>query len=111
MARSSRRLAPLPAAGSLTIERVEALPVALPLVKPMLMARERLTHGETLIVRIEGAGGVTGWGEAAAAPQMTGDTLGRGRRSQWWVERNRGGVEGSWRYRRPFGVSSSSDKD
>lgn len=57
----------------LIIERVDAIPVALPLVKPMLMAGVRIVHAENLVVRIEAENGLVGWGEAASAPTMTGD--------------------------------------
>jgi muconate cycloisomerase len=61
---------------ALTIRQVEAIPVSIPLVKPVLMGGgQKFTHSETLIVRIETDAGLTGWGEAAAAPTMTGDTL------------------------------------
>ena len=62
--------APLP------IRRVDAIPVALPLKKPMKMAGVSIAHAENLLVRIEAADGTVGWGEAASAPTMTGDTLG-----------------------------------
>ncbi len=75
MPRSSRKIATLPAAAPLAIRRIEAIPVALPLAKPMLMAGVHLTHGENLLVRIEAANGLVGWGEASSAPTMTGDTL------------------------------------
>jgi muconate cycloisomerase len=60
----------------LIIRRVDAIPVALPLKKPMKMAGVTIAHAENLIVRIEAADGTIGWGEAASAPTMTGDTLG-----------------------------------
>src|SRR5215210_278524 len=60
----------------LIIRRVDAVPVALPLKKPMKMAGVTITHAENVLVRIEAAGGLVGWGEAASAPTMTGDTLG-----------------------------------
>lgn len=59
----------------LTIRRVDAIPVALPLVKPVVMAGERIERSQCLIVRVEAAGGLVGWGEASAAPLMTGDLL------------------------------------
>jgi len=60
----------------LTIRRVEAIPVAIPFVKPVLMGGgQKIEHSESLIVRIEAADGRVGWGEASAAPVMTGDTL------------------------------------
>ena len=60
----------------LIIRRVDAIPVALPLKKPMKMAGVTIAHAENLVVRIEAADGTVGWGEAASAPTMTGDTLG-----------------------------------
>lgn len=63
------------AAPAITIRRADIIPLALPLAKPVLMAGVRVEHGESLLVRVESAGGVVGWGEASAAPTMTGDTL------------------------------------
>lgn len=62
-------------AAPLTIARVEAIPVALPLAKPVVMAGERIEHAYNLLVRVEADNGLTGWGEAASAPLMTGDVL------------------------------------
>lgn len=59
----------------LIVKRVEAIPVALPLAKPVVMAGERIAHAFNLLVRIEAENGLTGWGEAASAPLMTGDVL------------------------------------
>src|SRR5258708_21176833 len=61
---------------ALVIRRVDAIPLALPLVKPVRMAAETVTHARNILVRIEAADGTIGWGEAASAPTMTGDTLG-----------------------------------
>src|SRR5260370_473399 len=58
----------------LVIRGVEAIPVALPLAKPMKMAGVTIAPAENILVRIESADGVVGWGEAASAPTMTGDT-------------------------------------
>ncbi|MBX9828871.1 MAG: hypothetical protein K2Y27_28265 [Xanthobacteraceae bacterium] len=60
----------------LTIRRVDAIPVALPLKAPMKMAGETITAAQNILVRIEASDGTVGWGEAASAPTMTGDTLG-----------------------------------
>jgi muconate cycloisomerase len=60
----------------LVIRRVDAIPVALPLKKPMKMAGVTIAHAENVLVRIEAADGTVGWGEAASAPTMTGDTRG-----------------------------------
>jgi muconate cycloisomerase len=59
----------------LVIRRVDAIPVALPLAKPVAMAGETVSRALNLLVRIEAADGTVGWGEAASAPTMTGDTL------------------------------------
>ena len=51
----------------LTIARIEAIPVALPLAKPMKMAGETIAQASNIIVRVEAADGTVGWGEAASA--------------------------------------------
>jgi muconate cycloisomerase len=61
----------------LVIRRVDAIAVALPLKKPMQMARVTIATADNVLVRIEAEGGqgvIVGWGEAASAPTMTGDT-------------------------------------
>jgi muconate cycloisomerase len=60
----------------LNIRRVDAIPVALPLKAPMKMANALITAAQNILVRIEASDGTVGWGEAASAPTMTGDTLG-----------------------------------
>src|ERR1041384_1976945 len=60
----------------LAIRRVDAIPVALPLKKPMKMAGVTLHAADNVLVRIEADGGLVGWGEAASAPTMTRDTHG-----------------------------------
>lgn len=60
----------------LLIRRVDAIPVALPLKSPMKMSGITIATAENVLVRIEAADGSVGWGEAASAPTMTGDTLG-----------------------------------
>jgi muconate cycloisomerase len=59
----------------LVIRRVDAIPVALPLTKAVKMAAETVTHARNVLVRIEAQDGTVGWGEAASAPTMTGDTV------------------------------------
>src|SRR5947209_10389531 len=59
----------------LIIRRVEAIPVALPLEKAVAMAGVTVSRALNVLVRIEAADGTVGWGEAASAPTMTGDTL------------------------------------
>jgi L-alanine-DL-glutamate epimerase-like enolase superfamily enzyme len=60
----------------LTVRRIDAIAVAVPLTAPMKMAGITITRAENLLVRVEAAGGEVGWGEAPSAPTMTGDTLG-----------------------------------
>jgi muconate cycloisomerase len=60
----------------LIVRRVDAIPVALPLKAPMKMAGVTVATAENVLVRIEATDGSVGWGEAASAPTMTGDTLG-----------------------------------
>lgn len=60
----------------LVIRRIDAIPVALPLKTPMKMSAETITAAQNLLVRIETSDGTVGWGEAASAPTMTGDTQG-----------------------------------
>jgi len=59
----------------LRIRRVDAIAVAVPLAKPMAMSGLTVKDARNLLVRIEAADGTLGWGEAASAPTMTGDTL------------------------------------
>lgn len=57
------------------ITSVEPIAVSLPMVKPVVMAGEEVSRAENVLVRIADSDGTIGWGEAAAAPVMTGDTL------------------------------------
>ena len=59
----------------LIIRRVDVIPIGLPLRKPVAMAGSTVSRAENILVRIEAADGTVGWGEAASAPTMTGDTL------------------------------------
>src|SRR5262249_62034094 len=60
---------------ALVIRRVDAIPVALPLKKPVRMAAETVTHARNILVRIEAADGTVGWGETAPATAMNEHTL------------------------------------
>jgi muconate cycloisomerase len=62
--------------GPLMIRRVDAIPVGLPLEKAVAMAGGTVSRAFNLLVRIEATDSSVGWGEAASAPTMTGDTLG-----------------------------------
>ena len=57
------------------IKQIEAIAVSLPMVKPLKMAFEEVKSGENVLVRLETDDGTVGWGGAAAAPTMTGETL------------------------------------
>ncbi len=56
------------------IARLDAFLIAVPLRQPMKMSGVTITHAENLLIRLEASDGVVGWGEAASAPTMTGDT-------------------------------------
>jgi muconate cycloisomerase len=57
------------------IKIIEPIAVSLPMLKPVIMAGEEVRRADNVLVRIEADNGVVGWGEAASAPMMTGDTL------------------------------------
>ena len=57
------------------IKSIEPIAVSLPMLKPVIMAGEEVRRADNVLVRIEADNGLTGWGEAASAPVMTGDTL------------------------------------
>jgi muconate cycloisomerase len=56
------------------IKRIEAIAVSLPMAKPIKMASVELRAADNVLVRLETDRGVIGWGEAASAPTMTGET-------------------------------------
>jgi L-alanine-DL-glutamate epimerase-like enolase superfamily enzyme len=57
------------------IKRVEPIAVSFPMKKPVFMAGVEIRVADNVLVRIEGDNGVIGWGEAASAPTMTGETV------------------------------------
>jgi o-succinylbenzoate synthase len=57
------------------IRSIEPIAVSLPMLKPLIMAGETVARADNVLVRIEADDGLTGWGEAASAPTMTGETL------------------------------------
>jgi len=57
------------------ITSIEPIAVSLPMLKPVIMAGEEVRRADNVLVRIEADDGAVGWGEAASAPVMTGDTL------------------------------------
>jgi L-alanine-DL-glutamate epimerase-like enolase superfamily enzyme len=57
------------------IKAIEPIAVSLPMKKPVQMSGETVARADNVFVRIESDDGVTGWGEAASAPTMTGETI------------------------------------
>jgi muconate cycloisomerase len=57
------------------IKRVEPIAISLPLTQPMKMAGVEIRVADNVLVRLETTDGVIGWGEAASAPGMTGETV------------------------------------
>jgi len=57
------------------IKSIEPIAVSLPMLKPVIMAGEVVSRADNVLVRIETDTGLIGWGEAASAPVMTGETL------------------------------------
>lgn len=57
------------------IKRIEPIAVSLPMAKPLKMAFEEVKSAENVLVRLETSDGIVGWGGAAAAPTMTGETV------------------------------------
>ena len=57
------------------IKSIEPIPVSLPMLKPVIMAGEEVQRADNVLVRVATDDGLVGWGEAASAPVMTGETL------------------------------------
>jgi len=57
------------------IKRVEPIAVSFPMKKPVFMAGVEIRQADNVLVRIEADSAVVGWGEAASAPTMTGETV------------------------------------
>jgi muconate cycloisomerase len=57
------------------IRSIEPIAVSLPMIKPLIMAGETVARADNVLVRIEADDGLIGWGEAASAPTMTGETV------------------------------------
>jgi L-alanine-DL-glutamate epimerase-like enolase superfamily enzyme len=57
------------------IKRVEPIAVSFPMKKPVFMAGVEIRQADNILVRIEADNTVVGWGEAASAPTMTGETV------------------------------------
>ena len=61
---------------TMRIQRVQAIAISLPMIKPVKMSFEEVRNAENVLARIETSDGIIGWGEAASAPTMTGETPG-----------------------------------
>jgi muconate cycloisomerase len=48
--------------------------ISLPLLTPIKMANATIATADNLLMRVEDTDGTVGWGEAASAPMMTGET-------------------------------------
>jgi len=57
------------------IKSIEPIAVSLPMLKPVIMAGEEVRRADNVLVRIATDTTLIGWGEAASAPVMTGETL------------------------------------
>jgi len=57
------------------IQSIEPIAVSLPMKKAVTMAAETVTRADNVLVRVESGNGFVGWGEAASAPTMTGETV------------------------------------
>jgi L-alanine-DL-glutamate epimerase-like enolase superfamily enzyme len=56
------------------IKTIEPIAITLPMTKPVVMAGEEVRQADNVLVRIEADNRLVGWGEAASAPTMTGET-------------------------------------
>lgn len=56
------------------IRSITPMAVSLPLTVPLKLAGVTIATADNLLVRIEDSDGQVGWGEAASAPTMTGET-------------------------------------
>jgi muconate cycloisomerase len=57
------------------IKAIEPLAVGLPMHKAVTMAGETVARADNMLIRVAADDGHIGWGEAAAAPTMTGETV------------------------------------
>jgi len=57
------------------IKRIEPIAVSLPMKKPVFMAGVEIRQADNVLLRIEADNGTVGWGEAASALTMTGETV------------------------------------
>ncbi len=58
------------------IREIEPIGISIPLRNPVRLASGVVATADDLVVRVTDSDGVTGWGESASAPTMTGKRLG-----------------------------------
>ena len=58
----------------MNIAKIEPIAISLPMLKPVIMAGEEVRRADNVLVRLQADNGLVGWGEAASAPTMTGET-------------------------------------
>jgi L-alanine-DL-glutamate epimerase-like enolase superfamily enzyme len=63
------------AGNAVKIKAIEPIAISLPMKKPVQMAGETVTRADNVLVRVQADDGTVGWGEAASAPTMTGETV------------------------------------
>ena len=56
------------------ITAVDAIPISVPLIKPIVMSHITIPQSDNVLVRIETDEGVVGWGEGVEATDLTGET-------------------------------------
>ena len=59
----------------MSIVSITPIAVELPLAQPIKMAGVEMRKSDNVFARIETSDGLVGWGEASAAPTMTGETV------------------------------------
>jgi len=57
------------------IKSIEPIAISIPMRKPVVMAGEEVRRADNMLVRVIARDGSIGWGEAASAPTMTGETV------------------------------------
>ncbi|MBL22888.1 MAG: hypothetical protein CMM48_03230 [Rhodospirillaceae bacterium] len=57
------------------IKSITPVGISTPLTDPIKMAKNTVTHAQSLLVRIEDTDGNIGWGEASEAPMMNGESV------------------------------------
>ena len=56
------------------IAKVEAIPIRVPLIKPIVMSHITVAHSDNVLVKITTDDGAIGWGEGVEATDLTGET-------------------------------------